>query len=82
MIVAACLYMLIFCLAVGLLWKEQLWNAYQAAVVAGWVFFAIALLFGVLLLLLIALHVYLTVTGVTTFQFIMDRRMKEQKENE
>lgn len=74
MILAAFFLMLIFCLSVGLLYKEDTWAAYRPAIIADWIFFAIALIFAVAILALICLHIYLRAKGLTTFQFIMERR--------
>ena len=74
MIISAQLYMLLFCLAVGLLGSEHLWDGYYSAFIAGWFFFALAAIFGVLLFVLIILHIYLMVKGLTTFEFIMMKR--------
>ena len=66
--------MLLFCIAVGLLYQEQLWDGYKAAIIVGWVIFAIAIIFALLILILVILHIYLIAKGLTTFQFIMMRR--------
>lgn len=83
MIISAFLYMLLFCIAVGLLYNEQLWENFKASIITDWIFFAITLVFATLLLILISLHIYLFSKNLTTFQFIMIRRAEEQlKQNE
>jgi palmitoyltransferase len=67
MILTAMLYMLLFCLSVGLLYREQMWAAYNSAFIAAWVFFAFAAVFGLLLTILIGLHIFLICKGLTTF---------------
>ena len=74
MIVSALLYMVLFCLAVGLLYGEAVWEAFKPAIIAGWIFFTLALVFAVLLTILVSLHIYLNILGMTTFQFIMLKR--------
>lgn len=82
MILAAFFLMFIFCFSVGLLHSEDLWTAYKPAIIAGWIFFAIALIFAVPILALICLHIYLKSKGLTTFQFIMGRREQQKAEIE
>ena len=74
MIVSALLYMVLFCLAVGLLYGEAVWESFRPAFIAGWLFFSFALVFTVLLTVLVSLHIYLNIVGMTTFQYIMLKR--------
>ena len=80
MIVSALMFMFLFCLAVGLLWGESLWANYKGAIITSWIFFAVSLIFAILLLVLVSLHIYLIANGLTTFQFIMNRRAEKQAE--
>jgi palmitoyltransferase ZDHHC1/11 len=75
MIVSALLYFILFCVAVGLLYAEAVWESFKGAIITGWIFFSIALIFAVLLTILVGLHIYLNFLGVTTFQFIMMKRI-------
>jgi len=47
--------------------------------VVSWIFFALSLVFGVLLVGLIGLHIFLMCRGQTTFEYIMLRKTEEQK---
>ena len=80
MIVSALMFMFLFCLAVGLLWGESLWENYKGAIITSWIFFVVGLVFAILLLVLVSLHVFLIANGLTTFQFIMNRRAEKQAE--
>lgn len=82
MIVATFMYMLLFCLAVGLLFQESKWSSYQNSFIASWIFFAPALIVCVPLLILIILHIYLSYNGLTTFEFIMRKRRESKEEEE
>ncbi len=74
MILSAMLYMLLFCIAVGLLYQEQAFGNYKGIFVVSWIFFALSLVFGGLLVGLIGLHIFLMCRGQTTFEYIMLRR--------
>lgn len=79
MISSVMLYMLLFCIAVGLLYQEQAFCNYKGVFAASWVFFTFSLVFGGLLVGLISLHIFLMCRGQTTFEYIMLRKTQEQK---
>ena len=74
MIIASLMNMLVYVIGMILLWTEDQWREYVGPMVALWVFSLISIVFSILLLNLVALHIYLISKGITTYQFIMLQR--------
>jgi hypothetical protein len=74
MIIAAFAYMLSYCLSVGLLYQEQNWHNFRAAMIVAWVMFGVTLPFALLLFILVIFHIHLIRLGMTTYDYIMQQR--------
>lgn len=74
MIIAVFLHMLVYLIAVGLLWSEGGWREFTGQMAANWAISFVILIFSILLLGLISLHLYLIYNGLTTFEYIMNKR--------
>ena len=74
MIIAVFLHMLVYLITVGLLWAEGKWREFIAEMAANWAISFAILVFSILLLGLISLHLYLIYNGLTTFEYIMNKR--------
>lgn len=76
MIASVTLYLVIFVASVAVLWAENRWNAYLGAMIASWLLSLPAIVFAVPLALLVILHCYLSCKGLTTYEFIVNKREK------
>jgi hypothetical protein len=74
MILVTLLNMIVYVVGMILLWTEDQWRQYMGAMIALWVFSIIPVIFAILLINLVALHIYLISKGITTYQFIMLQR--------
>lgn len=74
MIIAVFMHMLVYLVAVGLLWAEGQWREFTGQMAANWAISFVILIFSILLLGLISLHLYLIYNGLTTFEYIMNKR--------
>jgi hypothetical protein len=80
MISSATTYLVLFVASASILWAEGNWHSFIASMVFSWIFLIIAALFALPLTVLVFLHCYLSWNGVTTYEFIMNKRMKEIRE--
>ena len=74
MIIATWVNLLVYVVAMAVLWQEQRWDAYQTQMIVIWVFAVVVCVFWILLSNLVVLHLYLIYKGLTTYQFIMQQR--------
>jgi hypothetical protein len=74
MILATWVNLLVYIVAMAVLWQEQRWDDYQTQMIVVWVFAIVVCVFWVLLSNLVVLHLYLIYKGLTTYQFIMQQR--------
>jgi hypothetical protein len=74
MIAAVFANMLLYLTSVATLWAQNNWKEYLVAMVINWILFSVVLVFSLLVLGLIVLHLYLIYKGLTTFEYIMNKR--------
>lgn len=77
MIFAALFLMILFVLAIIVLWKQGDWEEYVGSMAAVWVLMVLTVPFVFLLGGLSGLHVYLWAKGMTTFEYIMNKKEAE-----
>jgi hypothetical protein len=80
MILSVVLYLTTFIAGVSILWAESRWRSFLPAMIVDWILLAISASFVVPVAVLFGLHCYLSWIGVTTYDFIMDKRIKESRE--
>jgi len=69
---------IVFITSVGLLWAEGHSHMFREIMGLAWALFAICLIFSVLIVGLLFLHIFLIIKGLTTFEFIMQKRESEK----
>ncbi len=74
MILVTLMNMVVYVVGMILLWTEDQWREYIGPMIALWVFSVVPVIFAILLINLVALHIYLIRKGITTYQFIMLQR--------
>jgi hypothetical protein len=79
MILSVVLYLTAFIVAASMLWAESRWKSFLPAMIVDWISLVIAASFVVPIAVLLGLHCYLSWIGVTTYDFIMNRRLKESR---
>ena len=65
---------------VSILCAESQWRSFLPAMIVDWISLAIAVSFFIPVAILFGLHCYLSCIGMTTYDFIMDKRMKESRQ--
>lgn len=74
MIFSTVVHLLLYIIAVALLWSEDTWGSYIGEMVFIWVVGIFAIIFTVMVSGLIGLHMYLIRNGMTTFEYILSRK--------
>jgi hypothetical protein len=74
MILVTLMNMVVYVVGMILLWTEDQWREYIGPMIALWIFSVVPVIFAILLINLVALHIYLIRKGITTYQFIMLQR--------
>ena len=71
MIVSAEVYLVLFLVAMGLLWKENRWEEFLGGMILSWIVSVLAVIFVLMVGALIGLHIYLIKRNITTLEFVM-----------
>ena len=79
MVVSAVAVMVLFIAAAGEA-SEDDWKEHEAGMIVAWVTLAVVAPFLVLVLILLVFHIYLITQGKTTYEFLVERREREQAE--
>ena len=79
MIYAALTHLLLYLVALLLLWTENAWESYLPSMVLAWLTGIVSLLFSLLLIGLIALHMYLIYHHMTTFDYILSKKTAAER---
>jgi hypothetical protein len=77
MIFSALINLALFLVGIAMLWDEGLWNYYLAKMIIAWITGGVVSVFVVLLLGLVSFHVYLIYKGKTTYEFLMEDKIKK-----
>jgi hypothetical protein len=79
MITSTTTYLAFFIAAVSVLWAEGQWPSYLPAMVANWFLLLLSIVFIIPVGILLGLHCFLASKGLTTYEFIVNKREKESK---
>lgn len=71
MIVSAEVYLVLFVVAMGLLWNENRWEEFLGGMILSWIVSVLAFIFVLMVGALIGLHIYLIKRNITTLEFVM-----------
>ena len=74
MIYSALAHLLLYLIALLLLWIENAWQYYLPSMILAWITALLSLGFSVLLIALIALHMFLIYHHMTTFDYILSKK--------
>lgn len=72
-------YLAIYITSVGILWAEQHYYSFLVGMVVNWFFLVLAVISVLPVSVLVALHCFLMCKGVTTYEFIMNKKEKEKE---
>ena len=74
MIFSALTHLLLYIIALAILWHESSWTAYLAQMICNWAAGFVAAVFSMLISGLILLHLFLIYNNLTTFEYIISKK--------
>lgn len=79
MIYSALIHLLLYFIALILLWKDDAWSPFLGEMVFDWITGAVSFVFILMVGGLIWLHMYLIYHDLTTFEYILSKKTEEEK---
>lgn len=77
MIFSALVNLALFLVGISMLWNEGEWNYYIVKMIISWIAGGVVAVFVLLILALVSFHIYLICKGKTTYEFLMEDKIKK-----